>query len=93
MSHHCRAIPSVLITLHKTPFKWIKDLDIKRDTLNLIEEKVGNTLETKRQVPEQNINGSGSKFNSGSMGPHEITKLSSVSPKDMVNRTNRHPKD
>lgn len=61
MSHHCRAIPSVLITLHKTPFKWIKDLDIKRDTLNLIEEKVGNTLETKRQVPEQNINGSGSK--------------------------------
>jgi hypothetical protein len=24
--------------------KWIKDLNIKPDTLNLIEEKVGNTL-------------------------------------------------
>ena len=25
--------------------KWIKELNIKLDTLNLIEEKVGNTLE------------------------------------------------
>jgi hypothetical protein len=28
-----------------TKFKWIKDLNIKPDTLNLIEKKVGNTLE------------------------------------------------
>ena len=26
-------------------FKWIKDLNIKADTLNLIEEKVGKSLE------------------------------------------------
>jgi hypothetical protein len=25
--------------------KWIKDLNVKSDTLNLIEEKVGNSLE------------------------------------------------
>jgi hypothetical protein len=29
----------------KLKSKWLKDLNIKLDTLNLIEEKVGNTLE------------------------------------------------
>ena len=29
----------------KLKFKWIKDLNIKLDTLNLIEEKVGKNLE------------------------------------------------
>ena len=29
----------------KVKFKWIKDFNIKLATLNLIEEKVGNTLE------------------------------------------------
>ena len=29
----------------KLKFKWIKDLNIKSATLNLIEEKVGSTLE------------------------------------------------
>ena len=29
----------------KLKSKWIKDLNIKSDTLNLIEEKVGNSLE------------------------------------------------
>ena len=29
----------------KLKSKWIKDLNIKPDTLNLIEKKVGNTLE------------------------------------------------
>ena len=29
----------------KLKYKWIKDLNIKPDTLNLIEKKVGNTLE------------------------------------------------
>jgi hypothetical protein len=29
----------------KLKSKWIKDLNIKYDTLNLIEEKVGNSLE------------------------------------------------
>ena len=29
----------------KLKFKWIKDLNLKPDTLNLIEENVGNILE------------------------------------------------
>lgn len=29
----------------KLKFKWIKDLNIKPDTVNLIEEKVGHSLE------------------------------------------------
>ena len=29
----------------KLKFKWIKDLNIKSTTLNLLEEKVGSTLE------------------------------------------------
>jgi hypothetical protein len=29
----------------KINFKWTQDLSIKRDTLNLKEEKVGNSLE------------------------------------------------
>jgi hypothetical protein len=29
----------------KLKFKWIKDLNIKPNTLNLIEEKVGKSLE------------------------------------------------
>ena len=31
--------------MHKTPVKWIKDLNIKPVTLNLIDEKVESTLE------------------------------------------------
>ena len=30
--------------MHKTQVQWIKDLNIKPTTLNLIEEKVGSTL-------------------------------------------------
>ena len=31
--------------MHKTKFKWIKDLNIKPDILNLIEDKMVNRLE------------------------------------------------
>jgi hypothetical protein len=33
------------VTLHKLKFKWIKDLIINPDTLNLIEEKMAKRLE------------------------------------------------
>ena len=44
--------------------KWIKDLHIKPDTLNLIEEEVGKNLEVtgKETFSKQNSNGSGSKI-------------------------------
>ena len=50
----------------KLKSKWIKDLNIKPNTTNLIEENVGNSLEhigTVDNILEQNTNGSGSKIN------------------------------
>jgi hypothetical protein len=38
-------IDSYLSPCTKLKSKWIKDLNIKPDTLNLIEKKVGNSLE------------------------------------------------
>ena len=35
----------MLTTLHKTQLQLLKDLNIKPDPLNLIEEKVGNSLD------------------------------------------------
>jgi hypothetical protein len=45
--------------------KWINDLKIKPDTLNLTEGKVGMSLElsgTVEKFPEQNSNGTGTKI-------------------------------
>ena len=44
--------------------KWIKDLNIKSDTLNLNEEKVGKNFKliVMRKFPKQNSNGSHSKI-------------------------------
>ena len=43
----CRSIQreSYLLPCIKLKYKWIKDLNIKPDTLNLLEEKVGNIFE------------------------------------------------
>jgi hypothetical protein len=49
----------------KLQSKWIKDLNIKPDTLKLIEEKIGKSLKligTGGKFPEQISNGSGSKI-------------------------------
>jgi hypothetical protein len=35
---------SILITSHKTQLQWIKNFNTKTDKLNLIEEKVENSL-------------------------------------------------
>jgi hypothetical protein len=50
----------------KIRFKWIKDLSIKPDTLNLIEEKVRNCLKQigiGDKLSEQNTNSTGTKIN------------------------------
>jgi len=50
----------------KLKCKCIKDLNIKPDTLSLIEEKVGKSLKligTGEKFLKQNSNGSGSKIN------------------------------
>jgi hypothetical protein len=49
----------------KLKSKWLKDLNIKPDTLNLIEEKVGKSLElivTVGDFTKHNSNGSCSKI-------------------------------
>ena len=57
--------PYFLSACMKLKYKWIKDLNIKLDTLNLIETKMGNSLEcidTENESPEQNTNGSDTKM-------------------------------
>jgi hypothetical protein len=46
----------------KLKSKWIKDLNIKPDTLNVIEEKVGKSLELIGTGAKQNSSGSCSKI-------------------------------
>jgi hypothetical protein len=36
---------SMFVTLYKYHSKWIKDLNIRPETLKLVQEKAGNTLE------------------------------------------------
>ena len=57
---------------------WIKDLQIKPDTLNITEEKVGKLqiLGNRRKFLEQNTNGLCFKSNSQQMGPHKVEKAS-----------------
>ena len=75
----------------KLKFKWIKDLNIKPDTLNLIEEKVGKSLEL--------IGTRGNFLNRTPMAhalrsridKWDLMKLESFcKAKDIVNKTNRN---
>ena len=62
----------------KLKSKWIKELQIKPETLKFIEEKVGITLEdmgTGEKIPKQNSNGVCCKIKNRQMGPHKIAKL------------------
>jgi hypothetical protein len=77
-----------------TNVKWIKYLNIKPDTLNLIEEKVGKSLE---------LIGTGGNFlNRTPMGHalslridkcHLLKLESFCKAKDIVKKTNRQPTD
>jgi hypothetical protein len=74
--------------------KWIKDLNIQPDTLNLIEEKVGKSLE---------LIGTGENFLNRTPMAHalrsrihkwDLIKLESFcKAKDIVNKANRQPTD
>jgi hypothetical protein len=44
-THKSIKIDPYLSLCTKLKYKWIKDLNIKPDTLNLIEENVGNNLQ------------------------------------------------
>mgnify|MGYP006924266584 FL=1 len=76
----------------KLKSKWIKDLNIKPDTLNLIEEKVGKSLE---------LIGTGGNFLNRTPMAHalrsridkwDLMKLESFcKPKDIAHSTNQQP--
>jgi hypothetical protein len=71
-------IDSFLSSCTKLKSKWTKDLRIKRKTLNLIEEKIGEKPHTHghgRKVPEENTNGLCSKIKNQQVGSHKIAKL------------------
>jgi hypothetical protein len=64
----CRRMQIVSYSSPRTKLisKWIKDLNIKPDTLNLIQAKVRISLEKswpRRQLPEQNTYTTGTKIN------------------------------
>jgi hypothetical protein len=74
--------------------KWIKDLNIKRDTLNLIEEKVGKSLELVcagrnflKRTPRAHALRSG-------IDKWDLMKLERFcKAKDIINKTNQQPTD
>ena len=62
----------------KVKSKWIKELHIKPETLKLIQEKVGKSLDdmgTRALSPEQNSYGLCSKIDNQQMGPHKTEKV------------------
>jgi hypothetical protein len=68
MMSTCRRVkidPNLSLCM-KLKFKWIKELNIKQDTLILLEDIVQNTFESIDKgdnFPKQNTTGSGSKMN------------------------------
>ena len=87
-------IDSFLSSCTKLKFKWIKDLNIKPDTLNLIEVKMEKSLE---------LIGTGRNFLNRSPVAHvvrsrinkwDLTKLESFcKAKYIANKTNKQPTD
>jgi hypothetical protein len=63
--------------LYKAQVQVFKDLHIKEDTLNLIEENKGKSSNNwaQRKLPEQNTSGLCAKINNQQMGPYKIEKL------------------
>ena len=85
---------SYLLTCTKLKSEWIKDLNMKLYALNLIEKKVGNTLEhigirhkfLNKTPKTQTLRSTIDKWN--------LMKLKSFfKAKDTVNRTNQQPTD
>ena len=62
----------------KLKYKWIKELHIKPETLKLIEEKVGKSLEdigTVGKFLNRTSMACAARIKNRQMGPHKIAKL------------------
>ena len=72
----------------KLKYKWINDLNINSDILNLIEEKVGNNLRcigTGKKLPKQNTNNTDTDMN---INNRDLMKLKILcKSKNIINRT------
>ena len=75
LSYRRMRIDPFLSPCTKVKSMWIKELHIKSESLKLIEEKVGKSLEVMGKIPEQNSNGLCCKIENQQMGPHKIAKL------------------
>jgi hypothetical protein len=76
--HVKNANQHILTTLYKSHIQVDQELPLKLDTLKLVEENVGKSLEhmdTGKKFPEQNSNGLCSKIKNQQIGPHKIAKL------------------
>jgi hypothetical protein len=68
----------------KVKSKWIKELHTKPETMKLIEEKVGKSLEnmgTGEKFLNRTAIGLCCKIKNQQMGPHKIAKLLSIKQK------------
>ena len=92
----CRRMKIVLYfsPCTKIKYKWIKDLNIKLDTLDLIEEKVGNNCEyicTKGNFLERTAM---DQILESSIDKWDLIKLQSFwKAKNTINNTNCYPPD
>jgi hypothetical protein len=80
-----------LSSFTKLKSQWIKDHNIKPDTLNLIEERWEIALNelVQKQFPEQKTNGSGSKINNDKWDLRKIQSFCKA--KDTVTGTKWQP--
>jgi len=86
-------IDSFLSPCTKLKSKWIKDLHIKPDTLNLTEEKVGKSLEH-TSMGEIFLNRTPmAQALRSPIGKWDLIKLKTFCKANLVNRTIRQPTD
>jgi len=94
MSAHRIQIISYLSSCRKLKSKWTKDLNTNLNTLNLIEEKVGSSLEHIATGYDFLNRPSIAQFLRSTINKWNLMKLKSFcKAKDIVNRTKQEPTD